>query len=133
MIDEQKKTRERFGEELDAGHELAQRLKGGLRDKGGRVRVEDLIALAATIVGERCLAASGEVNIRTHMQRPGQRQFSDAVNTLIVGDKIYDNWSAYPSHSVCGILHMVLSKIAGFIESDFCSMQEVIRDRKSVV
>lgn len=111
--------------ELAAGKALAEHLMNGLRDPDGRVRVEDLIAGTATIVGEQCIGAAGDIDPRQHSLVPGSRVLSDAVNELLVGNVTSDRWGDYPLTSVCGALKMILTTKGGYAESDLCSMPEL--------
>jgi hypothetical protein len=83
---------------------LVQFVIKSLTDKSGRIRAEDSICLAATIVGERCIDAAGDFQLRKHNFVPGSRIFSNKVNSLINGDLPASGWSAYPEGSILGSL-----------------------------
>lgn len=114
-------------EEFAAAHALAEMLMSGLKDDAGRVRVEDLVTAAATIVGERCIEAANDFDARSHDMQPGQRVFSDKVNDLIAGNLSSGTWSDFPATSVCGILRYVLTTKGKYTVDDFCSMADVFR------
>jgi len=83
---------------------LVQYVVKSLTDKSGRIRAEDSICLAATIVGERCIDAAGDFPLRKHSFVPGSRVFSEKVNCLINGDLPASEWSAYPKDSILASL-----------------------------
>src|ERR1043166_1514671 len=80
-----------------------------LRDKNGRIRVEDAISAAATIVGERCIDAAGDFPLRDHQFSPGSRVFSTNANELICGDVYEGGVSQVPGDSVVGLLRARLT------------------------
>jgi hypothetical protein len=75
-----------------------------LRDADGRIRVEDAISAAATIVGERCIEAAGDFPLRDHELTPGGRAFSTRANELICGDVSEGGVSQIPADSIVGVL-----------------------------
>jgi hypothetical protein len=68
------------------GHALFEFLLTALKDRSGRIRAEDVICAAASIVGERCIEAVGDFNPREHPMAPGSRVFSGKVNELLCRD-----------------------------------------------
>ncbi len=52
----------------------------------GRVRVEDYIAVLASLTGEAALVASGVFDIETTELRPGSAVFGHAINDVLTGD-----------------------------------------------
>lgn len=79
-----------------------------LTDKDGRIRAEDAISAAATIVAERCIDAAGDFDLRNHNYHPGSRVFSEATNALFCGDMVSDNVDEIPPGSIIGILRSKL-------------------------
>ena len=75
-----------------------------LRDKSGRIRVEELINAAASIAGERCIEAAGDFNPREHTMTPGSRVFSDKANKLLCGDRGDESIATVPPDSAFGML-----------------------------
>jgi hypothetical protein len=73
------------GEPVDTflSQKLVKLLTEFIRDQKGNIRAEDLICAAATIVGERCIDAAGELSLRDHEFIPGSRVLSSKVNELI--------------------------------------------------
>jgi hypothetical protein len=97
-----------------------------VRDKDNRIRVEDMLCLSATIVGERCIDATGVFNLRNHDFPPGQRIFSDRANELICGDTGSENLDDVPQHSIVGILRMRLDS-KGYTKEDFPNLKNVFQ------
>lgn len=87
---------------------LVQYVIKSLTDKNGRVRAEDSICLAATIVGERCIDAAGDFQLRSHNMVPGSRVFSNKANTWINGDLPSTEWNKFPRESILGCLRSKL-------------------------
>jgi hypothetical protein len=77
-----------------------------LTDKDGRIRAEDAISAAATVVAERCIDAAGNFDLRNHNFHPGSRVFSETANALFSGDT--DNLDAVPATSIIGMLRSKL-------------------------
>jgi hypothetical protein len=75
-----------------------------LRDKDGRIRAEDAISAAATIVGERCIDLAADYPLRDHDMTPGARAFSTKANELICGEVADGKASQLPADSVVGVL-----------------------------
>src|SRR6188474_606959 len=73
-----------------------------LRDKDNRIRVEDAISAAATIVAERCIDAAADYPLRDHQLTPGSRVFSTKANELICGDIL--DLKQLPEQSIVGLL-----------------------------
>ena len=101
-------------------HALYKALANALT-KDGRIRVEDLISAAASIVGEATLNAAGDFNPREHQFTPGARVFSDKANDLFCGDK---DFNEAPAISIVGILSEKLPK-CGFTKVDFPPLKEI--------
>lgn len=104
-------------------HELFNALADALT-RDGRIRSEDLIAAAASIVGERCIEASGSFNVREHIMAPGARVFSDTVNQLFSADSASDEIDSYPAESIVGMLRDKLLQ-GGYAKSDFPALKEI--------
>ena len=85
---------------------------------GGRVRAEDLITVAASIVGESCIAATGNFDPRKHEFTPGARAFSDKANELFCGDAPAATIDTIQSASIVGLLRDKLLA-GGYRKSDF--------------
>jgi hypothetical protein len=96
----------------------------GLKDREGRVRVEELLSAAASIVGERCIEAAGDFDARNHALIPGSRVFSDSVNELLCGEVA--GVDAVPAGSVIGIVRDgVVGR--GYELAEFPSLEEIFR------
>ncbi len=96
---------------------LVQFIIKSLTDKSGRIRSEDSICLAATIVGERCIDAAGDFQLRNHNFAPGSRVFSDQANKWINGDVPSCEWSAFPDNTILGWLRSRLDPKAYGLET----------------
>lgn len=83
---------------------LVNLVMGVLRDKDGRIHVEDAISGAATIVAERCIDAAGDFSLRDHDLTPGSRAFSTRANELICGDVSEGGVLAVPAGSIVGTM-----------------------------
>src|SRR4030095_4202731 len=77
-----------------------------LTDKDGRIRAEDAVSAAATIVAERCIDAAGNFDLRNSNYHRGSRLFSETANALFCGDT--DNLDEVPESSILGILRSKL-------------------------
>ena len=99
---------------------LYQALTRALTNERG-IHVEDLISVAAAIVGEACIETAGDFNPRNHDFVPGQRVFSTNANALFCDDK---DLSAAPAGSIVGILRDKLLG-DGFIQTDFPSLNDI--------
>lgn len=66
------------------------------------VRVEDYVAVLASLTGEAVLVASGVVDIEASELTPGAPVFGDPMNELLTGDQL--DPAAAPAASVVGIL-----------------------------
>jgi hypothetical protein len=105
------------------GRSLYQALVEGLK-VDGRVRAEDLITTAASIVGESCITASGNFNPRKHEFVPGSRVFSDKVNELFSGDMPDATIDTVPAESVvCTLRDRLIA--GGYAKSDFPSLKMI--------
>jgi len=93
----------------------------------GRIRVEDLISVLGSIVGELSIEAAGDFDPRQHSLTPGSRVFSNRVNLLFSGDLPTDDLDAMPPESIVGMLRDRLLE-EGFQRSDFPSLQTVFKD-----
>jgi hypothetical protein len=92
--------------------EMRKQLVGLIMDrltKGNRIRAEDAICAAATIVGERCIDVAGDYPLREHDLTPGSRIFSDRVNELLCGDQADTAIANLPPQSVYGVIRASLS------------------------
>jgi hypothetical protein len=125
-ITEQSPWREADLTEQTLAKNLVQFLIGWLKDPNGRVRSEELISAAATIVGERCIEAAADLNPRHHNFTPGSRVFSDRVNELLAGNVSSDNLGDVPSASVIGMLRDKLVG-QGYQEADFPPLSAVFQ------
>ena len=97
---------ERSSESVDLPlrRKMVELVLGILRDKDGRIRVEDAISAAATIVGERCIDVAGDFPLRDHELVPGSRAFSTKANELICGDVSDGGVNRVPKTSIIGVL-----------------------------
>jgi hypothetical protein len=95
-----------------------------LTDKDGRIRAEDAISGAATIVAERCIDAAGNFDLRNHNYHPGSRVFSETANTLFSGDT--DNLDDAPSNSIVGMLRSKLDPQA-YTKESFPALSSVFK------
>lgn len=89
--------------------ELVQIVFDRVSDRQNRIRCEDAICGAATIVGERCIDAAGDYPLRDHEFAPGARVFSDKVNQLLCGDQADVGLDQLPADSVYGRLRASLA------------------------
>jgi hypothetical protein len=89
--------------DLSLRQRLVELVLGILREQG-RIRVEDAISAAATIVAERCIDAAGDFALRDHELVPGSRVFSTKVNELICGDISDGVVGQVPKDSIVGVL-----------------------------
>lgn len=105
-------------------HELVQLVTRVLQDKDGRVRAEDAISAAATIVAERCIDTAGDFSLRDHDMPPGQRAFSTKANELICGDA--ETLDQVPSDSIVGWLRARLNQQA-YADADFPLLADVFK------
>jgi hypothetical protein len=105
--------------------ELVNLVVRGLRDERG-VRAEDAICVLATIVGERCIDAAGDFDLRLHDFTPGSRVLSEKVNELLSGGHADGTVDMAPAGSVIGILR---ERLVGHVYqiSDFPSLDQVFR------
>src|SRR5436309_3263500 len=97
-----------------------------LRDQNGRIRVEDAISAAATVVGERCIDAAGDFALRDHELTPGSRAFSTRVNELICGDVSDGGVDQIPKDSIVGVLRSQLDPRV-YTDADFPPLSEVFQ------
>ncbi|MBL9135983.1 MAG: hypothetical protein JNK85_08955 [Verrucomicrobiales bacterium] len=109
-----------------ARQRLVEMVLGALRDPSGRIRVEDAISVAATIVAERCIDAAGDYSMRDHTFAPGSRVFSDRVNQLICGDDAAATVETLPASTVLGHLRRRLDP-GTYRNADFPAMRLVIQ------
>jgi len=104
---------------------LVELVLGILRDQNGRIRVEDAISAAATIVGERCIDAAGDYSLRDHELAPGSRAFSTRANELICG--VADGGvNQIPRDSIVGVLRSRLDTQV-YTDKDFPPLSEVFK------
>jgi hypothetical protein len=97
-----------------------------LRDKAGRVRAEDVISAAASIVGERCIEAAGDFNPREHAMAPGTRVFSDKVNELLCGDLPDADLATTPPSSIFGSLRNRLL-VGKYASGEFPQLKTILQ------
>lgn len=95
-----------------------------LREKDGRIRAEDAISAAATILAEQCISAVGEFDPSNHTFTPGSRVFSERMNGLLCAD-VPDIRSA-PPESVFGMLRDSLGTSV-YSLSDFPPLEDIFR------
>jgi len=107
-------------------HALFKTLADNLR-KNGRIRCEDIITAAASIVAEACIAAAADYNLRKHEFVPGSRVFSTRVNELFSGDVPDEGIDSPPSGSIVGVLRDRLV-VSGFDRSDFPQLKKIFQD-----
>jgi hypothetical protein len=121
-----KRSGKRDPQSLDLAlcQELVELVLGFVRGPDGRIRVEDAISAAATIVGERCIDATGDFPLRDHGGVPGSRFFSTRANVLICGDM--PAVSQVPKDSIVGVLRSRLDP-GVYADADFPALSEVFR------
>ncbi len=107
-------------------HALFEALADGLK-KGGRIRAEDMIAVAGSITAEACIGAAGDFNPREHRFVPGARVFSTKVNELFSGDTADAGIDGPPSVSIVGMLRDRLLA-SGYNKSDFPTLKVILQD-----
>ncbi len=121
---------DRFRRPTDVDQPIRQRLVdlvlAALRDQNGRIRVEDAISAAATIVGERCIDAAGDFPLREHNLPPGSRAFSTRANELICGDISEAGVRQIPADSIVGVLRARLDNRL-YADAEFPDLAEVFR------
>jgi hypothetical protein len=121
---------DRFRKPADIEQPMRQKLVelvlGILRDQNGRIRVEDAISAAATIVGERCIDAAGDFPLRIHELSPGSRAFSTRANELICGDVSEGGVSQIPADSIVGVLRARLDGQL-YLDAEFPELPEIFR------
>ncbi|MEI6082899.1 MAG: hypothetical protein WCS70_01210 [Verrucomicrobiota bacterium] len=105
---------------------LVDLILGILRDQNGRIRVEDAISAAATIVAERCIDAAGDFPLRDHELAPGSRVFSTKVNELICGDVSDVSVEQVPTNSIVGVLRGRLDARV-YTDEDFPVLSQVFK------
>ncbi|MGZ6267079.1 MAG: hypothetical protein ACXWNR_00735 [Candidatus Limnocylindrales bacterium] len=81
---------------------LADVAMGYVREESGSVRVEDYVAVLATLTGEAALVAADLFDIETSTITPGAPVFGDAINRILSGDQA--DVAKCPADSVVGIL-----------------------------
>ena len=116
-----KKNPESGSLEKAAAHQLYEYLCETIK-RDGRIRVEDLITAASSIVGELCIGATGDFDPRKHQFVPGSRVFSEKVNELFSGN--VQDLQQIPSSTIVGTLRDSLLA-AGYDVADFPSMKHV--------
>lgn len=121
---------DRFRRPADVDQPIRQKLVdlvlGALRDQNSRVRVEDAISAAATIVGERCIDAAGDFPLREHELSPGSPAFSTRANQLICGDATEGGVRHIPADSVVGVLRARLDSRL-YADTEFPDLPEIFR------
>ncbi len=121
---------DRFRSPTDADQAIRKKLVelvlSVLRDKNGRVHVEDAISASATIVAERCIEKAGDYSLRDHDLVPGSRAFSTRANELICGDVSEGGVGQVPADSIVGMLRARLDGQL-YPDSEFPNLSEVFR------
>ena len=112
------------GFEEKCGHAVYEVLAAGV-SIDGRIRVEDFIAAAASVVAEICIEAAGNYNPRKHQFVPGSRVLSDKVNEIFAGNTV--DLNKVPGESVVGTLRDYLLA-AGYSKADFPSLQAIFEN-----
>ena len=107
----------------EAASALSELFEAKVIDADGRIRVEDLLSVAAAVCGEACIAAAGEIDPEHHGLEPGSAVLSDRVNAILVADA--PDWSAAAT-SVFGIIRGG-ALAQGYAEADFPPITEPIR------
>jgi hypothetical protein len=102
---------------------LVQFVMKSLQDKENRIRTEDAICLAATIVAERCIDAAGDFDLRKNDLIPGSRVFSDKINEILTGDIADKDIIEIPSQSLFGMLRDNLNGV--YAPTDFPKIADV--------
>lgn len=121
-------SREKPQEAVDLAlrQKLVELVLGVLRDQNGRIRVEDAISAAATIVGERYIDAAGDYSLRDHELTPGSQAFSTRANELICGDVADGGVNQIPKDSIVGLLRSRLDTQV-YTDEDFPPLSEVFK------
>ncbi len=99
---------------------------GMLRDKNGRIHVEDAVSAAATIVAERCIDATGDYPLRSHDFAPGSSVFSTKANELICGDVCEGGISHVSPNSIIGVLRSRLNR-GTYPDVEFPDLVQIFR------
>jgi hypothetical protein len=73
-----------------------------VQEESGSVRVEDYVAVLATLTGEAALVAADLYDIESSTITPGAAVFGDAINRILSGDQA--DVAKCPADSVVGIL-----------------------------
>lgn len=123
-----KNSSEETSEAVDSAirKKLVDLVLGVLRDQNGRIRVEDAISAAATVVGERCIDVAGDFALRDHELTPGSRAFSTRANELICGDVSDGDVNQIPKDSIVGVIRSRLD-IRVYADKDFPPLAEVFK------
>jgi len=116
-----KKTSTSTAIEEKCAKALFKTLAEGLK-KDGRIRAEDLIAVAASIAAEWCIEVAGDFNPRKHQFVPGSRVFSEKVNEVFSGNA--DDIAMAPTESIVGTLRDKLVE-TGYMMTDFSSLKTI--------
>jgi hypothetical protein len=112
----------------DADVEIARKVKDVILEycRNGRkaIAAKEALAAMAAVVGERCIEAAGEFPVRGHEFFPGQRVFSDKINTLLAGSINKDTIAEIPAETVFGTIR---DQLAGsrFQQNHYPSLGEI--------
>ncbi len=98
---------------------LSRAIVEGLKDHSGRVRVEDVVTVAAAVNAELCIEASRHIHPRNHQLRPGSVVLAPRLNELFCGDVL--EVEKMPSETLIGSLRDEITKY-GYAISDFPSI-----------
>ncbi|MBX7211689.1 MAG: hypothetical protein K1X78_25500 [Verrucomicrobiaceae bacterium] len=104
--------------------QLMQFILKAVTSEDNRIRVEDALNTAATIVAERCIDTAGDYPLREHDLTPGSRVLSTAVNRLVCGDVADGGVGSVPRNTIIGILRARLDP-ALFLDSEFPALRDV--------
>jgi hypothetical protein len=92
-------------QEEKVAHELEQSILAVSQEDDGTLRPVEAISAMASVVGERCIVAADEYNVRSYSSFDvGQRVFSDVVNELLCGNSTTLQLDTFPPKSVFGII-----------------------------
>lgn len=117
-----------INQSITLGRLLCDEIIKGLTDPNGRVRAEEVISAAATLIGEQCFLRARELETTKIFSKPGLAVFSEEVNELLVGETdAHASWIDYPPNSVCGFIRPILVRPNAYDLSDLCPMVDVFQ------
>lgn len=99
-------------ETLEISKRLVDFVLSFLMNKNGQVSAENAVALMCTIIGERCIEATGDYSIYDHNNPPGHVAFSDNINKLLYGNSETEKIYECPKETVFGLLWYLLNDTA---------------------